>query len=100
MKVDFNYVIRDLKGEAVLDGKDEFTLKTVACNALLMPYPDEQQLSGTDKYRRFKLADKISSANGEDVDLSAEEVTDLKKLIAKAFSPLVVGRAFDKLDPQ
>lgn len=100
MKVDFNYVIRDLKGEAVMDGKDEFTLKNVACNALLMPYPDEQQLSGTDKYRRFKLADKISAANGEAVDLSVEEVADLKKLIAKAFSPLVVGRAYDKLDPQ
>lgn len=100
MKVDFNSVIKDLKGEPVKDGDRDFTLAAVACNALLMPYPDEQSLSGADKFRRYKLADKITSANGQGVDLSVEEIADLKKLIGKGYGPLVVGRAYEILDPQ
>jgi hypothetical protein len=99
MKIDFDKPILGFKGEAIRDGETDFTLGFVASSALLASFPDERDLDGKEKYKRYKLADKISSANGSGVDLSAEEITDLKKLIGKAFAPLVVGRAYDLLDP-
>jgi hypothetical protein len=98
MKVDFDTVLRDLKGTAIKDGDGEFTLGAASATALLSPYPDEQNLDPKDKVRRYKLATKI--ADGGEVDLSIEEIADLKKLIGKAFPPLVVGRAYEILDPE
>jgi hypothetical protein len=98
MRIDFDTIIRDLKGEPIKDSAGDFTLSMASCSALLSPYPDEQDLDPKDKVRRYKLATKIT--DGGEVDLSVEEIADLKKLIGKAFPPLVVGRAYEILDPE
>lgn len=100
MKVNFDIVIRDLKGIAIKDGDIDFRLSDVACTALLAPYPDEKDLDGKTKIRRFKLAEKIAGANGAGVDLSVEDIADLKLLIGKAYAALIVGRAYQILDPE
>lgn len=98
MKVNFDAVMKDLKGEPIKDGQEDFKLGSACCNALLAPYPDEQNLDSKDKVRRYKLALKVTA--GGEQDLSVEEVADLKKLVGKAFPPLIVGRAFEVLDPE
>lgn len=102
MKIDFSKPILDLAGMPVkqteaADSPDA-TLATVATGALMATFPDERELSGTDKAARFHLAMKLT--NGGDVDLKVEDVALLKNLIGKAFGPLVVGRAYDLLDPK
>lgn len=96
MQIDFSTPILDLKGNTIKDGENDFLLSTVACNALLQPYQDEQNLNATEKLRRYKIATKVSDGGVQ--DLSVEDVAELKKLIGKGFPPLVVGRSFDILE--
>jgi hypothetical protein len=96
MKVDFAAPILDLKGGALIENGEQVTLGAIASNALLAAYRDEADLAGEEKVKRYKLA---VIAEGEQ-DLSVEQVVLLKKLIAKAFAPLIVGRAYELLDPQ
>jgi len=98
MKVDFDSKITDLRGEALRgeDGSD-VTLASVSCTALLASYPDEQNLVPDAKVRRFRLAQQ-AIAGGEQ-DVKAEDVVELKNVLGKAYGPLVVGRAFDIIEP-
>ncbi len=101
MKVNFGAPITDLKGEIIKqqDGK-MFTLGKVAVEALSATYKDEAeakaQLSGEEKVKRFKLA--VAAVGEEVVDVSAEDIAVIKKLIAKGYPPLVVGRAYEILE--
>lgn len=99
MKRNTTAAIKTLTGEPIKDGQADLTLGAVATNALLMPYEDERNLSGDEKVKRFKLAQRIHDAAGE-VDISAEEITLLKSLIAKAYTALVVGQAYAILEAE
>ena len=74
------------------------TLKSVCVNALLDEYDDEPKLSGMDKQKRGKLADRIYTAKG-DMDLTPKEITLLQELIGKKNKTLIVTRAYELLDP-
>src|SRR5262245_40116210 len=97
MKIDFSAVIKDLDGEAVKDGEKDATLGRVACTALLASFADERNLPAEDKVRRFRLAE--IAAKGGAREMKVEDVALMKKLIGKAFAPLVVGRAYDIIEP-
>lgn len=101
MRIDFSTVMCDIKGNPIKESTEEnakdVTLSTISCTALLNSYPDEQNLPVVDKLRRYKLASKAS--DGGEQELSIEEVAELKKIIGKAFPPLMVGRAYEILDP-
>jgi len=96
MRIDFDAPLLDLKGEPLIENGVEVTLGAIASNALLATYRDEQDLTGEEKVKRFRLAVIARGAQ----DLSVEQIVLLKKLIAKAYSPLIVGRVFELLDPQ
>ena len=106
MKRNLNVVLKTLKGEPLKEqyvGPDDkplerdLTLASVAVTALLASYDDEKNLSGEDKVKRFKLAQQINDADG-DVEVTAEQVSLLKSLIAKGYTPLVVGQAYEILE--
>lgn len=93
MKIDFSAAIVDLDGKPVPD----LTLGSMATNALMMGFEDERTLSGEAKVQRMKLAQRI---HGErEVDLTVEEVSLVKQLIAKAYVTLPSARAWELLDP-
>lgn len=73
------------------------TVRRVCCDALVAAFDDERNLAGEEKVKRFLLAQKLMAA--EEVDLTSEDVSLLKKLVAKGFGPLVVGQAWQLLDP-
>ncbi len=98
MRINFDTVLLDLKGNPIKDGgNDDLTLSAACCASLLTGYPDEQGLSAKDKMRRYRVAQKISQ--GGEQDLSVEEIADVKMLISKFYAPMVVGPAYDILDP-
>lgn len=72
------------------------TLGAVCIGALMGVYADEQALSGDDKFKRYKLAERISA--GGEQDVSAEEIALLKKLIGKNWPPAVLGPAYEALE--
>ena len=99
LAIDFATPIKQLDGEPMRkDDKQIFTLNDAVQNALLATYQDEPNLDGVEKSRRFWLAKKINDQR-KDPPVTSDEIALIKKLIAKAFNPLVVGRAWDMLDP-
>jgi hypothetical protein len=105
--IDFTLPLRDLHGEVITtekDGKGEvLTLGKVASTALLLAFPDEQNLAGDEKLKRGVLALKVCNCEAgkayDQVTLSAEDIALIKKLIAKGYGTLIVLRAWPLLDP-
>ena len=100
MAIDFTQPITTLDGHPFKDPSgqvSDITLAVIAENALLQAYSDETNLSGEDKIKRYTLARKIE--DNKKVDLSAEEIALLKKLIAKSYNPLITGQSWHMLDP-
>lgn len=96
MKRNFDAEIKDFDGNSLRDGENALTLKVVAVNSLMAIYPDERDISGNEKLARYKIASKVHG--GGMVELTAEEVAKIKALIGKAYSPAVVGPAFEILE--
>lgn len=116
MKIETNAALRDLRGEPLREfdvqafgaellkaGVDkealdkayaatrkDITFEGVAVNALMASYDDEK-IGGTEKLKRFRLAQKISGA-AEAVDLDHDERELVRSVVNKAFGTLVYGR--------
>ena len=88
---------KNLMGQDILVDGPPFTLRTVCQNALVAVYQDEQQLSGEDKLSRWELAVKIKKAV-DPCELTTEEVVLVKKLIGKAYGPVISGQAWEMLE--
>ena|SRR3990167_5616352 len=97
MKINFGSHVADLKGVALKDEKGEDVKLHVPCvNALTANYQKENDIGGDEKYRRYKLAVKIDKP--EEIEVTSEEITLIKKLVGFAFTPILVGGIFDKLE--
>lgn len=103
MQIDFSKQLFALDGvtvlkEPTLTGDNSgapLTLRSVATNSLLMR---EEKTTGEEYYKRYKLAGRIQESKGP-IDLKAEEITLIKSLIPVGYNPIVIGRAYDLLDP-
>ena len=98
MKINLDFKFKKLNGEWFHRPEDseDLSLRTVCVEALLGNYQDER-IEGAEKLLRYKLAMKIFHA-GDEVELSAEEIVLVKKLIAKMFSVLVTGQAWEYIE--
>ena len=73
------------------------TLGEAVVNALLTSTPDDQKLSGVEKYKLDALARKVYAA--KDVELSVEELATIKDRVGKVSTPILVGAVWRILDP-
>lgn len=109
MKILVTSVLHDLEGVPLRDARvidstgatirpeRDFTLRKACTEALQASNLVGDSPDGEERVRRFQLAIKIMSS--DEPDLTAEEITKLKKLIGLAFGALVVGRSYALLDP-
>lgn len=98
MVVAIDAKMRNMDGSVIPDTKgNEATLKGVVVEALLAQFEDERQLSGEDKLKRYQLAMKVNESEGV-CEMTAEEIALVKKLIGKAYGPLVSGQAWTILE--
>ncbi len=97
MRIDFKRPLFDFNGEILRDGDNPLVLGVVAVNALMGIYPDEQNLEGSEKVRRYRLAMSIYGTDGA-LDVPVEDIAMCKKLIGKGFSTLVAGQAIPMLE--
>ena len=99
---DFTAPVKMLDGTVMRIGDTEkgksLTLADVAENALLSDYRDEQNLDGVEKLKRWTLAKKIEDTKSS-VTLNADEIALIKKLVGKAYNPLVYGEMVQAIDP-
>lgn len=86
-----------LKGEKVGGVDTNLILKDVVMSSLLGMVHNEQ-LSGEEKYKRYKLFKRIDESESLILDFTEEEVVKFKDLIGRFYTPLVVGRAIDALE--
>ena len=93
MKINFNQNLKKLDGTDL----ENITLKSVTTEVLQLAFQDEQGLSGEEKAKRWVLATRVY-ANPGNIDLTIEEVSLIKKLIGKAYGPLIVGQAWEMLE--
>jgi hypothetical protein len=94
MKYLLGTALQELNGSPIKGpGGEPLTFKAV-CVACLVQAPDR---STEDKVAAFRLAVKIEAA-ADEVELEAEEVTRLKRLIGDAMPVVIVGRMFELLD--
>jgi hypothetical protein len=97
VKIDVKQVIRDLQGEPLKNPKGEdTTLRWAFTEALLASSQGDENLSGEEKYNRYKLAKKVNAS--DEVELSVEEAAQIKKLLPKGFTPVLVGPVFDMIE--
>lgn len=102
MGIDFTTELLDFDGKKILgvtvkDGRaitEPATLGSVAKDALAN---SQLSLSMDEKLRAFKLANGIEKMSN--AELAAESIALLKKCIAAAQPPLVVGRCLEIIDP-
>ena len=95
--VDWSTPIRALDGTVITlseTDKSPLTLSKVSVDAMLATVQGEQ-LMAEDKSKRFAIAMKVQM--GE--QLTIEETALLKKVIGQVYGPLVVGRAYQIIDP-
>jgi len=77
------------------------TLRSVAVAALNANFQDEaQQKNHVElskiKFERGELAFKIY--NNDTLDLESEQISEIKKLVGRIFSPVIVWRAYKMLE--
>jgi hypothetical protein len=65
--------------------------------ALTSTHQNDQQASGEDKFKWFKLATKIHEQTMP-VEISVEDAATIKKRIAMFYGALVVGRVFEAIE--
>lgn len=87
-------ILSSIEGKPLLDENQQpLTLKTVVCNALMTTYQGER-IAGKEKYRRFKLAQRVMNTQGA-TELSKDEATLVTELIGQLYGPVVVGPIYD-----
>jgi len=104
MNLNLNQTITDTDGRIViLEEEIPFLLKDAIKRALVANYADEAPsdrslgLSGEDKFKRWELATQISKAE-ESIEIKAEDIVLIKRLIGKFFGPVIVGPVWNMLE--
>ena len=97
MKIDFARELMNLKGKPMTLEGEPGTLGLVAATALIAQGADET-LTGEQKLKCFRLARRISDADGPVVDITVEDAALIKERIARLYPPLVSGQAWHMID--
>lgn len=94
MKVNFNEALKDLSGKEVVENGVTINMQIPCINALMQ---DDAQADGTKKLQRYKLAKKIQDS-AEATEITVEDASMIKELVAKIYGPLVVGNVYELLE--
>lgn len=97
MKVNFDTEITQLNGKPILIEDEKATLRSVCVAALYLLYKDEVQMSSGNKFKRYQLAKKVFKATKE-TDMTIEELSEIKTVIAKNYGPMILGPVYNILE--
>lgn len=97
MKINLDAVLKDQNNIPVQGDKGGVftTLGYITCTALLAQFPDDRA-DGAEKHRRYKLWTSIK--DGGEQDITAEDITMIKKLIGMGWAALIVGQCWELLE--
>ena len=98
MKVNIDQDIKTFNGIKISGNlyPEGMKLKDVCIEALLSQDPNEKTPAAK-KIERYELSKKIWKAENS-IDLTIEEIGQIKQLTGNVFAPLIVGRAYEMLE--
>lgn len=93
MKLNWSETLKDFDGKEATDEQGQaVTLGLMAIRALMTV--GREQLDGEEKFRRYKVAEKVHL----DGDLSVDDVSRLKKAVGEVLTPLAVGAIWSRIE--
>lgn len=97
MNIIINTEFKTVKGEPLKESAtgDVVTLRGVMVNALMSP-DTERKPTGEEKAKRYRLA--MDMLDVDEIELAAEDISKIKRLINDCYGTLVVGQAFELLE--
>lgn len=95
MIINFDSLMTNMDGSTTTEEGAPVKMSAFVMNALLSSNL-EQNLSGTDKFKRAQLAEKVYK--GGDVELNAEDLSLIKTVVGLYYTPLVVLRIFNHIE--
>lgn len=93
MKIKLNEHITDFAGEPI----EGLSVGDAIINSLMTMLKGEENMDGKAKFELFALASKLHGK--EEVDLSLDEAAKIKDRVGRIYTPLIVGRLWNVLDP-
>lgn len=95
MKRNLDTVMTDLDGNPFADGA---TLKTMVFMALSANLEGDDKMDVTAKMKQYGLLQRVHK--GDEIDLTAEEISTIKGRAAKAFAFVAFGRMVELLEQE
>lgn len=95
MKVNLNFVLKDEKGNPVVNDGKELKSKDIIAFSLLSSH-DSQKVTAQDKFKRYETWKKLG--HEEYIDLACEEISKIKEIIGEIYPPIIVGQLWDLLE--
>lgn len=93
MKCNFNYILKDTKGNPVSQDGEPLVCKSIICPIL---FSAGEGYTADEKYKAYKIMRKIEDS--DEVELTSEEVTLIKKIIAPQLSVGAYGQIVEILE--
>lgn len=96
LKLDFSQSVFNVHEKPIVmnEGGAPASLGDLCVEALCSEYQDEQ-LSGSEKFARYLLAKSIKKGSKE---FTIDEVSKIKLVVGKRFTPAVVGPMYELLE--
>ena len=107
MKVDVTKQIMNLQGEPfqtggipcpqcghIAEGAQTMTLRKAIVQATTIFGPEDKD--GAEKFERYRLA--LQATDFDEPDWKPEELTLIRELIGRIYSPVIVGRCWEMLE--
>jgi len=95
MKVNISVELKSLDGQSLMKGNKPMCIRDICIEALLATFDDERNIPGEEKKRRYDIAKRIHENESE---FSDNEIDLMKRSIAKAYGPLIVGQSWEILN--
>ena len=97
--------LKDPEGKEIPNTGERTTLKSVCIDALLFPKSKVNEKTGImeetdtfdEKMKKYRIYEKFK-ATITDIELTVEEITQIKKLISEIKTQLIVGQCNDMLE--
>jgi len=102
MKINVTTVLKAFNGTPHKDfaegrtTENDLTLKTAIVNSLTAIFNDEKP-NGEESFKRGQLAHRVYNSNS-DIELTAENIADIKRLVGKYYGPAIVFAAYTILE--
>jgi hypothetical protein len=91
MKINVSQPLNSYEGKPLVENEKPILLRSVIINALNYTTKDTKPTTAEEKMGLYELSVKVF--NEDEIELSSEQISMIKKNMAEMFSPVITGQA-------